>query len=619
MNASALLALTLLITACTSSPVTVTRVDARDVHRRLTQSALSSGELSTFTRNVLLETDLLTLYGDEPEKALERLHDLAVSGSGGPNELFAVAEASFLHAERTRQRPYYLVATLYAWAYLFPDDPVETPSPFDPRFRLAADIYNRGLTSSLESGEGGHLALRAGALDLPFGRQLHIAFDPAQLRWRGRDMVGFAPVAELRVSGLHGYYSERGIGAPLAATLAPLPGARPKDLLAPELTIPVTALLRLPHSRSRLAWDPLEGVLELRGPEASEKVEIEGQSVPLESEFTAVLAYSLADSPIWAQEYRRFFDPLKFGRDDDAQLYASVPHRPGRIPVVFVHGTASSFGRWAEMYNRLAADRRLRERYEFWFFSYNSGAPVSWSSMLLRESLRRAVDILDPGGADPAMRHMVVIGHSQGGLLTKMTAIDSGSRFWDLNWAKPLESLDVSPETRDVLQRWAFVKPLPFVKRVVFLATPHRGSPLTVGRIAGWVGGYITTPFALARVIGDLAARDRDAFALSSAYSVSRAPTSMDQMNPRNPFLRTLAEIPIAPGVTANSIIAVQGTGPIEEGGDGVVEYRSAHFDGVESEVVIRSSHSVQDQPGAVEEVRRILLLHASQVAPYLR
>jgi triacylglycerol esterase/lipase EstA (alpha/beta hydrolase family) len=610
-----LLALTCLISACSSSPVTVTRVDARDVHRRLTQSALSTGQLSPFSRNILLEADLSALYDDDPEKALEHLHDLAVSGSGGPNELFAAAEASFLHAERTRQLPYYLVATLYAWAYLFADDPVEVPSPFDPRFRLAADIYNRGLTSALETAEGRNLALRGGAFDLPFGRQLHVAFDPEQLHWRGRRMTGFAPVAELRVSGLQGYYGDRGIGAPLAAKLTPLADeARPKDLLAPELTIPVTVVLRLPHSRSRLAWDPLEGVLEVRGPEANQRVEIEGQSVPLESEFTAVLAYSLADSPIWSQEYQRFFQPLKFGRDDDALLYASLPHRRGRIPVVFVHGTASSFGRWAEMYNRLAADRRLRDRYEFWFFSYNSGAAVSWSSMLLREALRRAVQLLDPSGTDPGMQSMVVIGHSQGGLLTKMTVIDSGSRFWNQSYKKPLEALDVSPETRDVLRRWAFVKPLPFVKRVVFLATPHHGSPLTVGRIAAWVGGYVATPFEMAAVVGDLTMRNKDAFTLSSASSVSKLPTSMDQMNPRNPFLTTLAEIPITPGVTANSIIAVQGTGPIEDGSDGVVPYRSAHIDGVESEVVIRSTHSVQDQPGAVEEVRRILLLHATGV-----
>src|SRR5262249_50842903 len=135
----AVLALGLLPAACTSSPVTVLRGDARDVHRRLTQSALSSGQLSTFSRNVLLEADLAALYRDDPEKALERLHDLAVSGSGGPNELFAAAEASFLHAERTRQLPYYLVAPLFAWAYLFPEDPVEKPNPFDTRFRLAGE------------------------------------------------------------------------------------------------------------------------------------------------------------------------------------------------------------------------------------------------------------------------------------------------------------------------------------------------------------------------------------------------------------------------------------------------------------------------------------------------
>lgn len=85
-------------------------------------------------------------------------------------------------------------------------------------------------------------------------------------------------------------------------------------------------------------------------------------------------------------------------------------------------------------------------------------------------------------------------------------------------------------------------------------------------------------------------------------------------MNPRNRFLRALADIPVAPGVAANSVIAVRGSGPVEAGEDGVVAYRSAHLDGVESELVIRSGHSLQDQPETVEEVRRILLLHARAV-----
>ena len=608
-GAMALLVLTmaLLATACSASPVRVIHEDAADTHRRLIRSALSHNELSTFSHTVLLETDLDRRFDADPEKALQQLHDIAVSGSGGPNQLFAVAEASFLHAERTGDRSYYLAAAIYAWTYLFPEDKSETPNPFDPRFGLAANLYNRGLTSSLESDEGRKVLLRAGIFPLPFG-EVTIKFDRAQLQWQGRGMIGFTPVAEYRVVGLHAYYREPGLGAPLAASLAPLPGETRNDLLLPELTIGVTAILRLPGSRTGLAWPPLEGTLEVHIPEMTGTVDVAGQAVPLESEPTAVFAYSLADSPVWGQEYTRFFQAISFG-SDQSQLYASVPHRHGRIPVVFVHGTASSFGRWAEMYNRLASDPRLRARYEFWFFSYDSGSPVTWSAMLLRESLQRAVRTLDPTGSDPGMQQMVVIGHSQGGLLTKMTVIDSGTRFWDKDFSRPLESLDLSPETRDLLQRSLFVKPLPFVKRVMFLATPHHGSELSAGRIARWVIGFIKSPLALAGVMADLA-RNRDALILNRADAKPRIPTSIDQMNPHNRFLQTLASIPLVPGVAANSIIAVQGDGPVEDGSDGVVAYRSAHIDGVESEAVVRSPHSLQDNPETVEEVRRVLLLH---------
>ena len=614
MRAFALLALVLVFEGCTASPVRVTRIDASAVHRRLTRSALSVRQISPTTHNVLLETNLDSLYDDDPEKALERLHDLAVSGSGGPPHLFAAAEASFLHAERTGKRPYYLAAVLYAWAYLFPEDPTEVPSPFDPRFQLATNIYNRGLTSALETGEDGQIVLKGGMLDLPFG-QLELAFDPTQLVWQGRRMTGFVPIAEFAVSGLQAHYRKPGIGAPLAASLAPLVHeGRPSDLLRAELTAPVTALLRAPRSRTALAWPPLEATLEAHVPDTEGAVDVAGRPVPLETEPTIVFAYSLADSPIWKHEFRRFFYALPFAHGEQSELYATMPHRRGRIPVVFVHGTASSFGRWAEMYNRLAADPRLRARYEFWFFSYDSGSPITWSSMLLRESLKQAVVLLDPAGTDSGLRQMVVIGHSQGGLLTKTTAIDSGSRFWDRAFKRPLESLDVSPETRDLLRRVAFVTPLPFVKRVMFLATPHRGSSLTVGRLGEFVvnltRGFIQAPFAMAGIVSELGA-NRDALALSSADATPRPQTSLDQMSPRNPYLQTLADIPLVPGVAANSIIAVKGSGPVEDGGDGVVDYRSAHLDGVESELVVQTGHSLQDHPETVEEVRRILLYHA--------
>ncbi len=44
---------------------------------------------------------------------------------------------------------------------------------------------------------------------------------------------------------------------------------------------------------------------------------------------------------------------------------------------------------------------------------------------------------------------------------------------------------------------------------------------------------------------------------------------------------------------------------------DGVVEYDSAHIDGVESELVVEhQSHSCQSNPHTIAEVRRILLEH---------
>jgi hypothetical protein len=81
-------------------------------------------------------------------------------------------------------------------------------------------------------------------------------------------------------------------------------------------------------------------------------------------------------------------------------------------------------------------------------------------------------------------------------------------------------------------------------------------------------------------------------------------------MSPRHHFIRALQEIPVAPSITVNSIVAVEGDGPVEEGDDGVVQYSSAHLTGVESELIVKSAHSTQGNPHTIEEVRRVLRLH---------
>ena len=82
-------------------------------------------------------------------------------------------------------------------------------------------------------------------------------------------------------------------------------------------------------------------------------------------------------------------------------------------------------------------------------------------------------------------------------------------------------------------------------------------------------------------------------------------------MRPGNVFLLELDKTPIAPGVATHSIIPVTGNGPLEQEDDGVVRYSSAHIEGVDSELVVRSGHSAQSLPQSIEEFRRILYLHA--------
>ena len=118
-------------------------------------------------------------------------------------------------------------------------------------------------------------------------------------------------------------------------------------------------------------------------------------------------------------------------------------------------------------------------------------------------------------------------------------------------------------------------------------------------------------PAALTGVRADIA-RNRDALVPGVVV-----PSAVDNMSPRHHFIRALQEIPVAPSITAHSIIAVEGDGPVEEGDDGVVAYSSAHIDGVESELVVQpSSHSTQGNPRTIEEVRRILRLHVGVTGP---
>ena len=467
--------LALLLAAGCATPIGVERADPQSVHRELTGNVLSSGELSDFTQNVLRVAGIADIAEDDPAAALATLHDAVKTGIAGPNAMFAYAELAFKHASEGGGRPYYLASAVYAFAYLFPDDGSEAPSPFDPRYRWAVELYNRALTKAFETAGGAQVELRSGVYELPFGR-LDVTFDQNSLIWGDLRLTEFAPAAEFKVRGLRNRYRRPGLGAPLAAAASPLKPIEGLQVAASQRA-PVTAVLRIEDARRALAEGQLHGILELYTPSDPEEITIAGRAVPLEVEPTASLAAGLEGAPIWKTELSGFLlgDLLQ---QTTAQLSALQPHRAGRFPVVLVHGTASSAARWAELVNDLSADPRIRDRFEFWFFSYETGNPIPYSALRLRQDLAQAVASLDPAGQDMALRDMVLIGHSQGGLLVKMAAVDTGSRLWDAISRKPLDELRLQPDTRELLRQSFFVEPAPFVGRVIFVATPHRGSYL---------------------------------------------------------------------------------------------------------------------------------------------
>ena len=602
-----ILALPLIAGAC-AAPVSAVRVDPKRVQRELTGNVLNTGDLSRSTRNVLFLHGLSERFDDDPDAALETMRQNILAGRTGRDVFPAAAELSFFHAEASGRRSYYLAAAVYAWIFLFPDGGASLPDPLDPRLRMAADLYNRGITLGLASPDETVMEMRAGTYELPWG-ELDVAFDKDRLRWAGRDLVNFVPIAELKVSGLQVRVRRPGIGAALAAGVAPMTEEQEvRDIIAPRIKVSATALLRIDDARKQLAGRRMQATLDLYPESETETVVIAGRTVPLEQEPTAALAWGLQESPIWERELKGFFGSV-FQVGAKNQLVSLTPHRFGKIPVVFVHGTASSAGRWAEMINVLQADPTIRDRYEFWAFSYDTGNPIVYSSMILRDALTSAVKLLDPEGKDPGLKQMVVIGHSQGGLLTKMTVVNTGSRLYDAAFKKPLDQLNISEETRDIVRKTMFVEPLPFVKQVIFISTPHRGSyQAASGLVRSLIQRLVSLPARLVKGTAELLA-NREALAVTEGGN--RLPTAVDNMSPRNPFIKTLSIIPVDPGVDAYSIIPVKGDGPIETGNDGVVQYESAHIDGVKSELVVRWDHSVQGQPEAILEVRRILLLNA--------
>ncbi len=288
-------------------------------------------------------------------------------------------------------------------------------------------------------------------------------------------------------------------------------------------------------------------------------------------------------------------------------LFFIEPYRIEKIPVIFIHGLHSAPVTWLDLYLELIADRRVRENFQFWAYRYPTGYPIGRNARDFRVTFNESMMRYDPDGKNRAFQNMILVGHSMGGLISSAAVRDSGDTVWDLFSDRSIDALDLDEEVRVDLESMVFFDPLPQVSRVVFMATPHRGTKLAKGFAANIASGLVHSPGKFFKTTDSQPDENYTDFAIKVG---SQKQTSVDALKPDAWQLTLLLDLPMSQRVTYHSIIGNSGKKPLAKSGDGVVPYWSSHLEGAASEIVVKSGHGVHKHPQAIAELKRILYLH---------
>jgi pimeloyl-ACP methyl ester carboxylesterase len=366
-------------------------------------------------------------------------------------------------------------------------------------------------------------------------------------------------------------------------------------------------------------------VLELYDPLAVTDIAVRGVRVPLEGDLTTPLAYYLSHINIDILAYVGLLRPdLLLAKLPDMSrpvmgLYMVQPYEPGKIPVILVHGLWSSPMTWMQMFNDLRSSPEIRENYQIWFYLYPTAQPFWISAAQFRADLAEMRQALDPERREPALDEMVLVGHSMGGLISRMQTLNSRGDFWAAASDKPLDQVKAPPEVRQRLQDAFFFQPNPSVRRVITIGTPHRGSHFS-NQTTQWLATrLIRLP---QKLLQGQEALFRDNGGLFPDWSLVRIDTSIDSLDPGCPIFPVMLGAQRAPWVTYHNILGVAPyhglLGKLTADSDGVVAVQSARVEDARSELVVPADHSgIHSHPLAVLEVRRILLEHLAELRSF--
>jgi hypothetical protein len=384
-----------------------------------------------------------------------------------------------------------------------------------------------------------------------------------------------------------------GVGVPMLldynTSNAPL---YPRD----GLVIPATAVYR-----------PGDGKPQVSLLSGKSSIELNGSTYPLKIDNVAPLtAMTRRGRHVARAGFRNMLHPAAM--QEGPGIYLTEPYDPNKITVLMVPGLQSTPFAFVSLLKAMRLDPEVSKHFQVWTFLYATGTPVLFNALELRDALEKTVRAVDPHDHDFATRHIVVLGHSMGGLIAHTVVSSSGEKLWNALFVVPPQRLRGDKATIRRLVDALHFRRNPRVVGAIFAATPHRGSKLAESWIGHLAASLIRLPFDLQSEIVNVTSQNPDA-ATTTAKAFHREMnfSSVRTLSPRDPALQALADLPI--GVPFRSIIGQRNAGPIETSSDGVVPYSSAHLDGEASELVVRSGHGVCENPEAQREVIRILRL----------
>ncbi len=462
----------------------------------------------------------------------------------------------------------------------------------------------------------GALALTNGGLQMgPYLLQLATNQPPG-----GNDQIGLCqydhlyPADPAQEAGFMREFARIGKGGALVGELGLASNWAPRrdQFYGQRLYLPVTALLEFPDEPDQ---SPRPVHLRLLDPMQEPTRRDSSTEDSISANYTAAARLGLAREAFIKLRWLGLLWPGI--HLDNSGLYLLQPYDPKKIPVVLIHGLYSSPATWLELASAIMADEELSRRFQLWYFVYPTGLPIPASAWRLRMALQQAIERLDATHSNPTTSKMVLVGHSMGGLLARLQAIDSGDCFWTNHFSKPADELLVSEKTRHELKSCFYFNRQQVVSRLIFIATPHEGSDLADLWLSRVFVRLIHLPATTIQSVTELLTLNVDALRPDLLKYQRLGCTSVECLSPANPIYRAMSNCPVP--VPCHSIIANQ-EGPNHRlVSDGVVPYSSAHLAHAVSEKVVTAGHPCTDSPEVVAEVKRILRLHVRELEQYHR